>query len=263
MNLNHDVQILQVNCLNHEEHENAADLKGPRRSISKLTLNLKAHENLQREFMLMERIILASASPRRAELLRAAGIEFDVMPASTDETVHPGETPEAYVQRVAEAKATAVRQRANGRPVLAADTVVVVDKAILGKPVDRDDAKRMLRMLSGRGHQVLTSVTLLSGADPLGSPKPPCGEGGLGPRGGSGKARPALTRVETTTVEFVPLTGDEIDWYVATGEPDDKAGAYAIQGYASRFITRIDGSYSNVVGLPVALVYEMLNSLER
>jgi len=251
MNLNHDVQILQVNCLNHEEHENAADLKGPRRSISKLTLNLKAHENLQREFMLMERIILASASPRRAELLRAAGIEFDVMPASTDETVHPGETPEAYVQRVAEAKATAVRQRANGRPVLAADTVVVVNKAILGKPVDRDDAKRMLRMLSGRGHQVLTSVTLLSGADPL------------GPRGGSGKARPALTRVETTTVEFVPLTADEIDWYVATGEPDDKAGAYAIQGYASRFITRIDGSYSNVVGLPVALVYEMMNSLER
>jgi septum formation protein len=201
--------------------------------------------------MLMERIILASASPRRAELLRAAGIEFDVMPASTDETVHPGETPEAYVQRVAEAKATAVRQRANGRPVLAADTVVVVNEAILGKPVDRDDAKRMLRMLSGRGHQVLTGVTLLSGADPL------------DPRGGSGKARPALTRVETSTVEFAPLTQDEIDWYVATGEPDDKAGAYAIQGYASRFITRIDGSYSNVVGLPVALVYEMLNSLER
>jgi len=202
----------------------------------------------------MERIILASASPRRAELLRAAGIEFDVMPANADETVHPGETPEAYVQRVAEAKATAVRQRANGRPVLAADTVVVIDKVILGKPVDREDAKRMLRMLSGRGHEVLTAVTLLSGADPsrLSGADP------SGPRGGPDKARPALTRVETTVVEFAPLTGDEIDWYVATGEPDDKAGAYAIQGYASRFITRIDGSYSNVVGLPVSLVCQML-----
>jgi len=213
--------------------------------------------------MLTERIILASTSPRRAELLRAAGIEFDVMPANVDETVHPGETPEAYVQRVAEAKATAVRQRANGRPVLAADTVVVIDKVILGKPVDREDAKRMLRMLSGRGHQVLTAVTLLSGADPLGPPKPLSGEGGSGPREGLGKVRPALTRVETTVVEFAPLTHDDVEWYVATGEPDDKAGAYAIQGYASRFITRIDGSYSNVVGLPVALVYEMINSLER
>ena len=224
--------------------------------------------------MLMERIILASASPRRAELLRAAGIEFDVMPANADETVHPGETPEAYVQRIAEAKAAAVRQRANGRPVLAADTVVVVDKVILGKPVDREDAKRMLRMLSGRGHEVLTAVTLLSGADPLGPPKPLSGEGGLGPRGEPGptsppassrqaKVRPGLTRVETTLVEFAPLTQDDVEWYVATGEPDDKAGAYAIQGYASRFITRIDGSYSNVVGLPVALVYEMINSLER
>ena len=223
------------------------------------------------------RLILASASPRRAELLRAAGIEFDVMPANADETVHPGETPETYVQRVAEAKATAVRQRANGRPVLAADTVVVIDKLILGKPVDREDATRMLRMLSGRGHEVLTAVTLLSGADPsrlsgadpLGPPKPPYGEGGSGPRGDPGptsppassrqaKARRPLTRVEMTVVEFAPLTGDEIDWYVATGEPDDKAGAYAIQGYASRFITRIDGSYSNVVGLPVSLVCQML-----
>lgn len=223
--------------------------------------------------MLMERIILASASPRRAELLRAAGMEFDVVPANADETVQSGETPEAYVRRVAEAKATAVLHRANGRTVLAADTVVVVDGAILGKPIDREDAKRMLRMLSGRPHDVLTAVTLLSGADPGGSPKPPT-ERGLGARGWPGptlptpsspqaRARPALTRVETTVVEFVPLTTGEIDWYVTTGEPDDKAGAYAIQGYASRFITRIAGSYSNVVGLPVALVYEMINSSER
>jgi septum formation protein len=204
----------------------------------------------------MERIILASASPRRAELLHAAGIEFDVMPANVDETVHPGETPEEYVQRVAEAKATAVRHRANGRPVLAADTVVVVDKVILGKPVDREDAKRMLRTLSGRSHDVLTAVLLSRG------PTPPSTQGGFGePRG---SAPPQVDkRIDLTTVEFAPLTGDEIDWYVATGEPDDKAGAYAIQGYASRFITRIDGSYSNVVGLPVALVYEMINSLER
>ena len=140
----------------------------------------------------MERIILASASPRRAELLRAAGIEFDVMPANTDEIVHPGETPEAYVQRVAEAKATAVRQRANGRPVLAADTVVVIDEVILGKPVDREDAKRMLRMLSGRGHAVLTAVLLSRG--PIGS------------------APQVDRRIDLTTVEFAPLTGDEIEW---------------------------------------------------
>ena len=184
-------------------------------------------------FIVMERIILASASPRRAELLRAAGIEFDVMPANIDERVHAEETAEVYVQRVAEAKATAVRQRANGRPVLAADTVVVVDGAILGKPVDRDDAKRMLRMLSGRSHQVMTGVTLLRGAA-------------------------MATRVESTTVEVAPLTDDDIGWYTATGEPDDKAGAYAIQGYASRFITRIAGSYSNVVGLPVARIIEMM-----
>jgi septum formation protein len=186
------------------------------------------------------RLVLASASPRRAELLRAAGIEFDVMPANADESVHPGETPDAYVRRVADAKARAVLPRANGRPVVAADTVVVVDGAILGKPVDREDAKRMLRMLSGRAHEVLTGVCLL---------------------GGPNKALPTLTwvEVETTTVEFAPLTGDEIEWYAATGEPDDKAGAYAIQGYASRFVTRIAGSYSNVVGLPIALVVQMMN----
>jgi len=176
-------------------------------------------------------------------LLRAAGIEFDVMPGNADETVHPGETPQAYVRRVAEAKARAGLSGANGRPVLAADTIVVVDDVILGKPVDRDDARRMLRMLSGRSHEVLTGVSLY--------------------RGPTGSA-PHLewphveTRVEETEVEFAPLTDDDITWYLATGEPDDKAGAYAIQGYASRFVIRIAGSYSNVVGLPVALVVEMM-----
>ena len=178
---------------------------------------------------------MASASPRRAELLRAAGIEFDVMPANVDETVQPLETPEAYVRRVAEAKARAVEPRANGRPVIAADTVVVVGDAILGKPVDRDDAKRMLRLLSGRAHEVLTAV---SHSRSQGSPT-------------------LETRLALTTVEIALLSETDIEWYVATGEPDDKAGAYAIQGHASRFITRIAGSYSNVVGLPVAAVYDL------
>jgi septum formation protein len=174
-------------------------------------------------------------------LLRAAGIDFDVMPANVDENVHASETPDAYVRRVAEAKARGLAARAEGRIVLAADTTVVVDDAMLAKPVDDEDAKRMLRMLSGRSHQVLTAVSLYR--------RP-------------GAASPfLLTECERTEVDFGPLTEFEIDWYVATGEPHDKAGAYAIQGYASRFITRIAGSYSNVVGLPIALVYDMLKGL--
>ena len=174
-------------------------------------------------------IVLASASPRRAELLKAAGIAFDILPAHVDESVHPGEAPEAYARRVSRAKASAVLQRSPGRPVLAADTVVVIDGHILGKPADPEDARRMLRLLSGKTHEVLTAVTL-----------------------------DEETRVERTTVEFAPLSSAEIDAYVASGEPMDKAGAYAIQGLASRFVTSIRGSYSNVVGLPVALVYTML-----
>jgi septum formation protein len=182
-------------------------------------------------------LLLASASPRRAELLRAAGIAFDIEPAHVDERVHDGETPDAYVCRVAEDKARAIRRQHPDRLVLAADTTVVVDHHILGKPDDEHDARRMLRLLSGRAHEVITGVTL---AGP--------GDNGL------------ETRVASTTVEFMPLSAAEIDWYVASGEPMDKAGAYAIQGLASRFITRIAGSYSNVVGLPVALVHEMLKT---
>jgi septum formation protein len=185
-------------------------------------------------------LVLASASPRRAELLRAAGIPFEVQPAHVDESVHENETPVAYVRRVAEDKARAVHQQYPARVVLAADTTVVVDHQILGKPEDDADARRMLRLLSGRAHQVITGVTV---AGP--------GHAGL------------ETRVETTTVEFAPLSPEDIEWYVASGEPKDKAGAYAIQGLASRFITRIEGSYSNVVGLPVALVYEMLKATRR
>jgi septum formation protein len=190
-------------------------------------------------------LILASASPRRAELLRAAGFEFEVRPACADETVHPGELPDRYVRRVAESKAQAVLPGAGDRPVIAADTVVVVDGRILGKPVDAEDAAAMLRALSGRRHQVLTGVTVAVRASDSGEP------GGIR----------QLTSVETTDVDFAPLTEAEIRWYVASGEPADKAGAYAVQGLASRFARRVEGSYANVVGLPVALVYRMLAEL--
>ncbi|HEX2459716.1 MAG TPA: Maf family protein [Vicinamibacterales bacterium] len=182
------------------------------------------------------RLILASASPRRAELLRATGIQFDVLPADIDESVLPGESAEHHVRRLAEAKACAVLPRAGGRPVLSADTVVVVAGEILGKPADEADARRILRLLSGRSHEVITGVCLRRHE----------GEGGR-----------QTSEVAVTTVEFAPLNDAEIEWYVASGEPRDKAGAYAIQGLASRFVTRIDGSYSNVVGLPVAVVYRM------
>lgn len=183
-------------------------------------------------------LILASASPRRAELLTAAGIPFEVRPAHIDETLRPGEDARTYVSRLAVEKARAIAAHANGRPVLAADTVVVIDSHVLGKPVDADDAKRMLRLLSGRTHEVLTAVALLS-AQP------------------NQRESAVDAQTESTAVEFGRLETAEIEWYVATGEPSDKAGAYAIQGLASRFVTRIEGSYSNVVGLPVALVYAM------
>jgi septum formation protein len=185
------------------------------------------------------RLLLASASPRRADLLRAAGFDFDVLPANVDETVRPDEEADTYACRVARAKAAAVRPLAGDRLVLAADTVVVVARLILGKPTDPDDAARMLGLLSGHRHEVLTAVTMVA------------------------PGRDELTRVETTSVEFSVLTPDEVAWYVASGEPADKAGAYAVQGLASRFVTRIDGSYSNVVGLPIALVYTMLLELRQ
>jgi septum formation protein len=180
---------------------------------------------------------LASASPRRAELLRAAGFDFIVRSADVDESVRQAEAPRDYVLRLAVEKARAVA-RAPGELVLAADTTVVVDDEILGKPGDDVDAARMLRLLAGREHEVLTGVCLL--------------------RDGSTDAR-----IASTVVEFAAMSDEEIAWYVATGEPMDKAGAYGIQGRVSRFIKRIDGSYANVVGLPVALVYEMLERATR
>jgi septum formation protein len=184
------------------------------------------------------RLLLASQSPRRAELLRAAGFSFDVQPADVDETLRTGEAPEDYVRRVAADKARVVLPAARDRVVLAADTTVVVDHHILAKPDDNQDARRMLRLLSGRGHEVMTGVTVAT------------------------RARD-ITDLEITRVVFAPLSDEEIEWYVASGEPADKAGAYAVQGLASRFVTRIEGSYSNVVGLPVALVYKLLTDLAR
>lgn len=180
------------------------------------------------------RLLLASGSPRRAELLRAAGIAFDVRVADVDETVLPGERADVYVRRLAETKAAAVARLEPSSAVVAADTAVVVDDLILGKPADAADAARMLRLLSGREHQVVTGVCLI--------PAP----GGV-----------EITRLSQSTVAFAALTPDEVDWYVASGEPMDKAGAYAVQGLASRFVTSIAGSYSNVVGLPVAVLYRM------
>ena len=182
------------------------------------------------------RLVLASASPRRAELLRAAGIEFGVIPADVAEVLDPEESPDGFVRRVAQMKAETVIPLAPGRPILGADTIVLVDNEVLGKPVDAADARRMLRLLSGREHTVMTAVCLVN------------------PAAESGRIQ---TRVARTKVECAPLGDAEIDWYVAGGEPMDKAGAYAIQGLASRFVTRIDGSYSNVVGLPVAVVYDL------
>jgi len=182
------------------------------------------------------RLVLASASPRRAELLRAAGIEFDVIPADVDEAMDPEDQPDGYARRVAQLKAEAVISRALGRPILGADTIVIIDNEVLGKPADAHDARRMLRLLSGRQHTVMTAVCLVN------------------PAAESGRIQ---TRVVRTTVECAVLTEAEIDWYVASGEPMDKAGAYALQGLASRFVARIDGSYSNVVGLPVAVVYDL------
>lgn len=185
-------------------------------------------------------LVLASASPRRQELLRNAGISFLVQPADVDETPLAGESARACAERLAGEKALKVWRDRPQDMVLGADTVVVVDGEILGKPVDSQDAARMLRMLSGREHLVITGVCV------------------AGVRGQGSEASEAVTDSETTRVTMSPISEDEIREYVASGEPMDKAGAYAIQGIASRWIPRIEGDYSNVVGLPVALVYRLL-----
>ena len=212
-------------------------------------------------------MVLASASPRRAELLRAAGLAFETLAVGVDEAVRPGEASKQYVRRLACEKSARAQAILAGPPegghhdravvasgdrsdvasgfsrtgseaiVIGADTAVVLDGEILGKPADDQDAGRMLRRLSGRRHEVTTGVSLR--------------KGGV-----------ELDRIEITAVYFSVLRDEDIAWYVASGEGRDKAGSYAIQGLASRFIPRIEGSYSNVVGLPVESVFEMLRALQ-
>ena len=178
-------------------------------------------------------LILASSSPRRADLLRAAGIPFEVVPVDVDESVLRLEPPGEHVRRLAREKADAVFGANPDAVVLAADTIVLVGGEIMGKPRDAADATRMLRLLSGREHEVLTGVAIVAKRGPV-------------------------VEVARTRVWLNPLSELEIAEYVATGEPLDKAGGYGIQGLGSRFIDRIQGNYSNVVGLPVALVYRLL-----
>jgi len=182
----------------------------------------------------MEPLVLASGSPRRSEILRAVGWPFEASPADVDETLREGESPVAYVERLARAKAeTVARSRLFGL-VLGADTTVVVDGQVVGKPTDEEDARRMLRLLSERWHEVLTGVALV--------------------RAESGRV---LVAHERTRVRFAATSEEEIDWHVRTGDVLDKAGAYAVQGRAALFIRGIEGDYWNVVGLPVRLVYEL------
>jgi len=185
------------------------------------------------------KLILASASIRRAQILRDAGISFSVLSSAVDETPFPDETPQEMVQRLADAKAELVAARAVGPAILvAADTTVVLDGQILGKPRSTDDARHMLELYSGRTHSVITGVTLIR--------------------------LPEMARrqfVETTLVTFAPLSDQQISRYLSTDEPYDKAGSYAIQGHAGRFIPRIEGCYFNVVGLPLARLVATLQEL--
>ena len=212
-------------------------------------------------------LVLASASPRRQELLRNAGISFTVQPADIDETPLAGESPRECAERLAREKALAVWRTRPQDVVLGADTIVVVDATILGKPVDGEDAARMLRLLSGRVHRVITGVCVV---EAVASRQLPVASENLAVRSAQfageilrTENRELRTASETTLVTMDELSEDEIRDYVASGEPMDKAGAYAIQGRASRWIPRIEGDYSNVVGLPVALVWHMLGAGRR
>ncbi len=183
-----------------------------------------------------ETLILASGSPRRRELLRTLGLRFTVRPARIDESYLVGEPPDQHVQRLAREKAEA--EARPGELVLGADTVVLLDGEVLGKPADREDAAGMLRRLAGRQHRVLTGVALHEPA--------------------RGRSEEAL---EISVVKMAPLSDEEIEWYVATGEPLDKAGSYAVQGVGALFVESVQGNYSNVVGLPLPATYRLFAHL--
>jgi len=189
------------------------------------------------------KLILASASPRRAEILRNAGFDFEVLPSHVDETLLPGERPADFVFRLATEKARHAGQRLGNNLdaiVVGADTIVVIGDQILGKPKDHDDARRMLKLLSGATHEVLTGLAAIDAQ--------------------TGKE---ITHVESTRVNFLPLTDADIDEYLRTGEPFDKAGAYGIQGIGGKFIWRIEGCYFNVMGLPISELWSILTRLDR
>jgi septum formation protein len=187
---------------------------------------------------LREKLVLASSSPRRAEILNRAGWPHEIVVAGIDESLEPDEEPAVYVQRLARSKAETVAQRLEEGLVLGADTTVVVGAQILGQPRDEADARRMLHLLSGKWHDVLTGVALV--------------------RVG-GEARVAC---EKTRVRFAEMNEAEIDWYIASGEPFGKAGAYGIQGKAALFTEEIEGDYFNIMGLPIRLVYELTGELQ-
>lgn len=188
----------------------------------------------------LPKLVLASASPRRRELLKSLGLAFEVRPVDLDETPRAGEEPRDYVRRLAIEKAAG--RAAAGELVLAADTVVVVAGELLGKPRDAYDAARMLRTIAGRAHTVLTGVALSAPAEDL----RPCAR---------------AVAVDSSRVQMAPLSDEEIAWYVATGEPMDKAGSYAVQGLGALFVAAIDGNYTNVVGLPLPLTYRLFAEL--
>jgi septum formation protein len=189
---------------------------------------------------LKHKLILASKSARRAEILQAVGWPFEAIASNVDETRAPSEDAVCYVERLAREKAQTVAAGVSGGLVLGGDTVVVIDDEILGQPRDDEDARRMLRLLSGKWHEVVTGVALV-----------PAGQ-------------LAHTQVdhEITRVRFAEMSDAEMEWYLATGEPMDKAGAYGIQGRAGLFIEEIEGDYFNIVGLPVRLVYEMVQRID-
>jgi septum formation protein len=187
-----------------------------------------------------EPLWLASTSPRRAEILNAVGWPFTSHAPNVDETRAEGEVAVDYVKRLARMKAAAVAARLTEGLVLGADTVVVVDQEILGQPRDAGDARRMLQLLRGKWHEVLTGVALVR----------------------AGAAGCSIVDLQSTRVRFNQLSDQEIDWYVASGEPLGKAGAYGIQGRAALFIEEIQGDYFNIVGLPIRLVYELMQKLE-
>ncbi len=187
----------------------------------------------------MSRIYLASTSPRRVELLRSLGLEFSVLPVEVPESYATDESPRRYVQRMARQKAMQGAEGLTEGLVIAADTVVVIDDTVLGKPQTRDDAARMLGLLQGRVHRVISGVALY------------CAQ-----------TRRCLTDAEETEVKFAAMTDQEVQWYISTGEPLDKAGAYGVQGKGAVFIEWVRGSYSNVVGLPLRLLYLLAQQLD-